>query len=189
MLLCIFALSSCDKKADKYYIDKNWVIHSNKKCDKVKGGLYLIDLYKIGGIEGCYCGECMSDRDIDLLNAAIEYNNRKKEREGAMESIAKVMSRTYQEFYKKDEKTIINKYFINEYIMGRIYDEFHQGEFRVMSDASIDLLNLDREYFIARMKRWARSGVTGFDENMELDLDDERMEMQQTLERIDSLSR
>lgn len=177
-IVTLFALAlfvSCQTKDNSYYISDG-IIHTDKACNKIKGGVIPVVLDDLR-THLSYCGKCMNREEMDACKKVIEYNINKEKREKLLGRIFNRVRRTYPEMKDLSDSELIEQFFKHEEYLGKLYDKIRSKELKMgyfdVKDLPFDeLMNLDRSHFIFRMKRWLTKEITGYDEKYEAMLDD-----------------
>lgn len=173
LLLGFMILSSCKKSY--YYIDRKGLIHSNKRCDEIQGGILILN-EDITSISGGFCGECMDEKGIIRCTEYIQYNNNVSGREKLLKYIIQAMKNTYPNMRNMSNKEIVDNYLSNDEDIAYLYDVIHSNELRInnLRTPNIpveELLDLDKTHFIVRIKRWFTEQITGYSSEKEYEMD------------------
>lgn len=185
LLLGFVILSSC-KKSSYYYIDRKGMIHSNKRCDEIQGGILIIN-ENITSISGGFCGECMDEKGIIRCTEYIQYNNNVSERKKLLKYIIREMKKTYSNMRNMSNKEIVDSYLSDDEDIAYLYDAIHSNELRINNLHTLnmpveDLLDLDKAHFIVRIKRWLTEQITGYPSEKEYEMDNLWIEVDSIVE-------
>lgn len=180
--------TSCNKEKSVFYIDESGVIHADKKCDKIKKGIILVDNEKI--TKAYFCGKCVSKKQIEICTTIIELNKRRIDREMMLRHLAIEAKSSYINIRKskKSIESIINEELKKQSFLEQMYEDMKSGYIKIgwpHNDLK-ELLKLDKKHFVARILRWNTIGITGLEEELEFDLDEDYIKTQEIIDKCDS---
>lgn len=180
VLLCVAFFVSCKNNTlpTAFYIDRSNVIHTDKKCKMiVDGGVKIINNDDITSVS--FCGYCMSDEGMRACDSIMKYNNNKRGRDGFINYVVKEIKLRSKKFKEVPDNELIDTLFVSNENSEWVYEIIGLGKIRFgllhtrseILSAKKELMELDKEDFVIRLKRWVLKGVTGYSSSIENKLD------------------
>lgn len=176
LLLILVFLSSCNNKT-VYYVDSLNVVHTDKKCKEISvGGIKILNNENIKKVS--FCGNCMSEKEIDICNSTITYNQKRYGRELFIQYVSKQIQNDCDVCQEIPLKEFIDTLFILNENSEWVYDRISLGTIRFgiyseneLKSAKDEIMKLSKDEFVIRLKRWVTEGVTGYSNDIEEKLD------------------